>query len=154
MDEKMARAQKVYDALCATLDSHDWKYDKKDDFTIESGAQGDDLPMDVTMRFDVKSQLFLLFSHLPFTISEDKRLDAAIAVSIVNNDLVDGCFDYDVATGHMFFRMTSSFVESEISGELMMFLMIVSFRTIDEYNDKFLMLNKGFMSVEDFISKD
>lgn len=152
-DEKLERAQKVYGTLCSTLDSHEWHYKKDEEkLSIDCGAQGEDLPMEITIKVDAERQLIMLLSHLPFVISEDKRLDVAIAVSAVNNKLVDGSFDYDIADGHMFFRMTSSFIESEIGNELFTYMLMVSCHTIDEYNDKFLMLGKGMMSIEDFIS--
>lgn len=152
-DEKLERAQKVYGTLCSTLDSHEWHCKKDEEkLSIDCGAQGEDLPMEITIKVDAERQLIMLLSHLPFVISEDKRLDVAIAVSAVNNKLVDGSFDYDIADGHMFFRMTSSFIESEIGNELFTYMLMVSCHTIDEYNDKFLMLGKGMMSIEDFIS--
>lgn len=152
-DEKLERAQKVYGTLCSTLDSHEWHYKKNEEkLSIDCGAQGEDLPMEITIKVDAERQLIMLLSHLPFVISEDKRLDVAIAVSAVNNKLVDGSFDYDIAAGHMFFRMTSSFIESDIGNELFTYMLMVSCHTIDEYNDKFLMLGKGMMSIEDFIS--
>lgn len=154
-DEKLARAQKVYDTLCATLDTYKWKYKKfEEELSIECGAQGEDLPMEITIRVDSDRQLIMLLSHLPFIISEEKRLDVAIATSIVNNKLVDGSFDYNITDGHMFFRMTSSFIESEIGNELFTYMLMCSCYTIDEYNDKFLMLGKGMMSIESFISNN
>ncbi len=108
--------------------------------------------MDVTLRIDVKSQLFLLLSHLPFTISEDKRLDAAIAVSIVNNELVDGCFDYDIAEGKISCRLTASFRESTIGDGLFEYLIIRYNLTVDKYNDRFLALCKGVISLDEFIA--
>ncbi len=152
-DEKLERAQKVYGTMSSTLDSHEWHYKKDEEkLSIDCGAQGEDLPMEITIKVDAERQLIMLLSHLPFVISEDKRLDVAIAVSAVNDKLVDGSFDYNIADGHMFFRMTSSFIESEIGNELFTYMLMVSCHTIDEYNDKFLMLGKGMMSIEDFIS--
>lgn len=154
-DEKMERAQKVYETLCATLDKHEWHYQKNEErLSIECGAQGEDLPMEITIRVDADRQLIMLLSHLPFVISEDKRLDMAIATSIANNGMVDGSFDFDVTDGHMFFRMTSSFIESDIGSELFTYMLMVSCHTIDEYNDRFLMLGKGMMSIEEFMKKE
>lgn len=154
-DEKLERAQKVYETLCSTLDSHEWHYKKDEErLSIACGAQGEDLPMEITIRVDVERQLIMLLSHLPFVISEDKRLDMAIATSIANNGMVDGSFDFDITNGHMFFRMTSSFIESEIGSELFTYMLMVSCHTIDEYNDRFLMLGKGMMSIEEFMKKE
>lgn len=74
--------------------------------------------MEINIKVDSDRQLIVILSHLPFVIPENKRLDATVAVSVVNNKLVDGSFDYSIADGHMFFRMTSSFNESEIGNEL------------------------------------
>lgn len=109
--------------------------------------------MEITIRVDAERQLIMLLSHLPFVISEDKRLDVAIATSIANNGLVDGSFDFDITDGHMFFRMTSSLIESDIGSDLFTYMLMVSCRTIDDYNDRFLMLGKGMMSIEDFMKK-
>ena len=156
-DEKMKleRAQSVYRSLLSAMDSRGWGYKRdEENLKIECAAQGEDLPMRVVVRVNSDRQIIRVISHLPFVVSEDKRLDVAIAVSVVNNQLVDGSFDFDIATGHMFFRMTNSFIESEIGSDLFLYLLLCSFQTIDLYNDKFLMLGKGMLGIEDFISRD
>ena len=75
----------------------------------------------------------------------------AIAVSAINNVLVNGCFDYIIADGHMFFRMTNSFIESQLGADLFKYLLYCSCQTIDEYNDKLLMVAKGMISIEQFL---
>ena len=147
-----ARALEAFKALCSNLDSHHWKYKKNEDsLEIESGAQGDDLPMDIDIRVDEERELVMLLSHQPFVTPEDKRIDMAVAVSIVNNRIVDGCFDFDVRNGHMFFRMVSSFRDSILGDDLFTYMVGCSCQTIDAFNDKFLMLSKGMISVEQFI---
>ncbi len=61
----------------------------------------------------------------------------------------DGCFDYDVHDGSILFRMTTSWRGGAISDDVFEYLMMVACRTIDEYNDKLLMISKGVMSVDD-----
>ena len=154
-DEKMERAQQVFNALCAAMDADDWHYEKNEEkLEIKCGAQGEDLPMKIHVIVDPEKQIIILLSPLPFIIPENKRLDGAIAVSVANNGLVDGSFDYDIKDGSIFFRMTSSFIESEIGSELFHYMLLIACHTIDEYNDKFLMVGKGMMSIEDFIAKD
>lgn len=149
---KLIKAQNIYKTLCGALDHHEWHYEKNDeDLVIRCGAQGDDLPMDIKITVSADRQIVLLISHLPYVISEDKRLDLAIAVSIVNNRLVDGCFDYDVKSGHMFFRMTNSFLERTLGEDVFSYMLFCSVQTIDSYNDKFLMLAKDMMSLEQFM---
>lgn len=151
--KNLEQAKVAFATLCQALDKHEWHYKKDDEkMSIECGAQGDDLPMELTVKVDADRMLVILISHMPFVIQEDKRIDVAIAVSAINNALVDGCFDYDVVSGHMFFRMTNSFIESKISEEVFAFMLFCSCKTIDEYNDKILMLAKGLISIEQFLS--
>ena len=154
-DEKMARAQRVFATLCAAFDANGWSYQKDEEkLQIECGFHGDDLPMEFTVVVDADRQLVALLSRLPYNIDEEKRLDLAIAVSVVNNLLVDGSFDFNVETGRLYYRMTSSFIDSEIGAEVFDYMLIVSNKTVDEYNDQFLMIAKGMVSVEDFIKKE
>lgn len=150
---KLEEAKVAYGTLCQALDRYELHYEKNEEkLSIECDIQGDDLPMEITVNVDADRMLAILISHMPFVIQEDKRLDVAIAVSAINNALVDGCFDYDVASGHMFFRMTNSFLESKISEEVFAYMLFCSCQTIDEYNDKFLMLAKGMISIEQFLA--
>lgn len=154
-EKTILAARETFMTLCKTLEDHDWHYEKEEQsLSIECGAQGDDLPMKISIKVDADRSLVILLSHMPFVIQEDKRLDAAIAVSAINNCLVDGCFDYDIASGHMFYRMTNSFLESKISEEVFSYMLFCSCHTIDEYNDKFLMLAKGMISIEQFLSSE
>lgn len=150
--KNIEQANDTFTTLCQTLDKHEWHYTKdEENLSIECGARGDDLPMEINVKVDADRMLVLLLSHMPFVVNDDKRIDIAIAVSAINNILVDGCFDYDIATGHMFFRMTNSFIESKISEEVFTYMLFCSCQTIDEYNDKLFMLFKGHITVEQFL---
>ena len=153
--DKLARAQRVFRGLCDNLDSRNWNYRKdEENLRIECGAKGDDLPIDLSIRVEEDRQLIMLLSTLPFNVPEDKRLDVAIAVTYVNNKLVDGSFDYDVTRGRLLFRMTSSFIESDIGNDLFTYLVMCSCQTIDAFNEKFAKLAMDAMSLEDFISNN
>lgn len=91
---------------------------------------------------------------MPFDIPEDKRIDMAIAVNIANYGIIDGSFDYDISDGDLRFRMTTSYRESILGKELFEYMFMVSALTTDEYNDKFMMLAKGLISIEQFIDSD
>ncbi len=150
---KTEQAKNVFATLCRSLEKNNWSFSKdEDNLTVECGAQGDDLPMEISIQVDVERQVAVLLSHMPFLIKENKRFDVAVAVSAINNALVDGSFDYNVTDGRMYFRMTNSFIESDIGEEVFAYMLACSCRTIDEYNDKFLMLSKGMVSLEQFIA--
>lgn len=154
-ENKHERALEVYQALCANLDGRGWHYRKDEEkLVIRTTATGEDLPMEVVIHVDEGREVVQVLSLQPFDIPEDKRLDMAVAVSLVNNHLVDGSFDLDIKKGRLVFRMTCCYIDSDLGNDLYTYLIMCSFQTIDEYNDKFLMLVKGQMSMEDFIKEE
>lgn len=147
------QAKVVFGQFCQTLDKHDWKYQKDEEkLLISCSARGDDLPMELNIRVDADRSVVVLFSHMPFAIQEDKRLDLAVAVTAINNALADGSFDYNIADGNLYFRMTNSFVDSTLGEEVFSHMLFASCAIIDEYNDKFLMLAKGMISIQNFLA--
>ena len=154
-DNNIERAVRTYITMCETLDGHEWKYQKNEEnLSITCTAQGDDLPIDMTIMIDAKRSLIRLLSRLPFTVPEKKRLEFALAVSVVNYKLVDGSFDYNVKDGTLGFRLTSSFMESEMGPDVFTYALLCSCGTVDDYNDKFLMLSKGVVSLDQFLQSE
>lgn len=154
VDEKrMALAQETFGTLCRTLDENQWRYKKNEEkLRVECGARGEDLSMDLDLHVDAERQLVLLLSMLPLEFSEEKRIEGVLAVTAINRRLVNGCFDYDLERGKVFYRMSSSFMGSKLGKEAIEYILYASCRIIDEYNDKLLMLAKGMISLEQFIS--
>ena len=156
MDDAMKKqqAQKMYKIFCQALDADDWKYKEKPDMTIESGARGEDLPIDLLIKVKENLQVVTIFSPMGYKIPEDKRLDVAMGICVVNNKLVHGNFDFDFATGSIIYRMVSSFNNFLLSQDIYKYMLYCTCQTVDEYNDKFLMLGKGMLSLEDFIKAE
>lgn len=153
--EKLTKAKATYATLCSALDKGEWHYEKdEEELTIECGYRGEDLPIDLIIRVDADRQLVSLLSQMSFKIKEDKRLDVAVAISYINYGMVHGCFDYDINTGGIFFRMSNSFVDSTLSEKVFMYMLICACKTVDEYNDKFLMLSKGMLSLEQILEAE
>ena len=151
-DKELLQAKEAFKTLCAMLDGREWKYDKdEENLAIKSGASGDDLPIDIRITVDPNKQLVTLLSQLPYSVPEDDRVLLAVAVCAANYNMVDGSFDYNLSSGNIMFRMTTSIRESIISQDVFEYMLYVSCRTVDEYNDKFFMLTKKTMSLEDFI---
>lgn len=154
-DPKLTQAKKIYFDFCRVLDEEGWKYTKKEEeLRIETGAQGDDLPMDLYLSVDAENQLLMLLSPIPVKAPEDKRLDVAAAISTVNNQLVDGCFDHNILDGKIYFRMAYSYIDMTFGTEFYKYMLYCSCQTIDEYNDKFWMLAKGMLTLEQFLAAE
>ncbi len=154
-DMQKERARAAYEAFAKGLEAMDWKFSRKDeDMVIKCGARGDDLPIDLFIKMFERLQLVQVFSPLPFTVKEDKRLDMAVAMAAVNNKIVDGCFELDISDGTALFRMTYRYPDELPNAEVVQYLMLCTCQTVDEYNDKFLMLAKGMLSLEQFIAAE
>lgn len=153
-EKNLQHAQATFQTLCSTLDRENWRYEKWDGLRIKLGVQGEDLPMEIVIEVETDRQLVILLSHLPCVIPEDERLDLGVAITTVNDRLVDGCFDFDLGTGDIYFRMTNSFKDSELGSDLFMYMLLCACHTIDDYNDKFLLLSKGLLTLDKFLESD
>lgn len=151
-EKELKQAQSVYKALCDMLDEREWHYEKDEEaLSIKCEAQGEDLPMEILIEVDRDRKLVSLLSEMPFNVPENRRTELAVAVSQANNGMVDGSFDYDFITGSIIFRLTSSYRESLIGKELLAYMLMCACYTIDEYNDKFLMVAKNEMTIEEIL---
>lgn len=153
-ENKMLLAQQVYKTLCAAIDRRNWTYDKDEEkLLVHFGVNGDDLPMRFILVVDAERQLVRLMSPMPYKMSEEKRMEGAIATCAASFGMVDGSFDYDLSDGEIVFRMTASFRESVIGDGLFQYMMSCSCAMVDKYNEQFLALDKGIITINDFLAK-
>ncbi len=152
---KLENAKKAYATICAALDARNWTYNKDEElYLVRFGVNGDDIPMQFVIFADVERQLIRLASPLPFKMSEAKRVEGAIAACVASYGMCDGSFDYDISDGSIVFRMTASYRDSVIGEGLIHYMVSCTCSTVDKYNDQFLAIDKGVMSIADFIQKD
>lgn len=148
-------AKKVYDKLCSAIEQREWHFDRDDEkMIVNFEVGGQDIPMRFFIFVDSKRQLVSLISPLPFKMSEGKRVEGAIATCAASYGMCDGSFDYDLKSGAISFRMTASFRSSTVGEGLFQYMISCSCAMVDMYNDKFLAIDKGFLSLENFLSKD
>jgi len=152
----MEKAQEVYATLVRMLDTRGWHYEKDEaELVIRSGVKGDDLPIEFIVVVNPRQEVVEFLSRLPFQMSEEKRVDGAIAVCVANDGLCDGSFDYNIGNGNITFRLTSSYRgDSVLSEDLFEYMIMVSAATVDRYNDKFFMLTKNMMTLQQFIEQE
>lgn len=148
---KRKYAERAFSTLCAALDAREWRYKKEnDDLMVQFDVKGDDLPMHFIIFMDVDRQMARLLSPLSFKMSEEKRVEGAIAACVANCGMVDGNFDYDISDGSITFRMTESFRDCTLGETVFQYLISCACAMVDQYNDKFLALSKGMLSLPDF----
>ncbi len=154
-EKNMKAAQNVYETICQMFDDMDFKYERHDeDLVISCTVRGDDFPMEILFLVYADREIVQLLSPMPYHINEDKRVDAAIAVAVANYGLINGAFDYDMSDGEIRFRATQAFMDSILGKEVFRYMLAAASNSIDKYNDRFFMLNKGMMTVEQFIEME
>ena len=148
----MKHARKLYETLKAMMDEIDWKYSPDDDkLVIKSGLE-DDLDLYYYMSIDAEREIVRFWSTLPFNVPEDKRVDCAIATCIANNGMIIGSFQYDINDGEYCFKAAMNYAgETNLTKECLKDMMFMSLSTIEKYNDRFFMVAKGMMTLQQFI---
>lgn len=155
-EQRQTRAKAVFDKLVKMLEQRDWHFEKQEeDLLIRSGVKTDDLPVEFIMIVNPRQEVVQFLSKMPFSMSEEKRMDGAIAVCVANYGLCDGSFDYNIANGDIIFRLTTSYTgDTVLSDDLLEYMILVASNTVDDYNDKFFMLSKGVMKLQQFIQQE
>lgn len=151
-EEKKNKAALLYRQLCKNLDDRNWTYEKnEEDMGVIFTVTGEDLPMHYMINVDAERQLIRVISPMPFTFSEDKRMDGALAICIANYGMADGGFDYDVKEGLVTFRLAVCFAGDTVVGdELFNYIVNLPCAMVDFFNDKFMALNKGLIDINKF----
>ena len=153
-EKKNVLAEQVYKTLCEAIERREWNYEKDEEkLLVHFGVNGEDIPMNFILVVDAERQLIRLLSPMPFKMSEAKRIEGAIATCAASYGMIDGSFDYNLSDGTIVFRMTASFRESLIGEGLFQYMISCSCAMVDKFNDQFLAIDKGVMSINDFIAK-
>jgi len=81
-------------------------------------------------------------------------VEMATAVCVANSGLYLGNFDYILTEGVIFFAIQQSYLNTDLSKELIDLMVAATIDAVDKYNDRFLMLNKGMLTLEKFIEME
>ena len=141
------QAQENMKTLCDFLDGEKINYQKESDKVIKFTFIGDDLNIEVKFVIDDERALINLYSELPFKVPQKMRPVIALAVSVINWDLIDGDFDFSFENGSVCFRLTSVYRDSIISKKTFDYMMSLSADTVEKYNDKLFFISQGKMTL-------
>ena len=154
MQAQKMQAQKMYQLLQKALDDRDWRYEKDDErLLVHFGVSGDDIPMKFIMAVDAERTVVRLMSLLPFEMDENKRVEGAIAACAVSNALAEGNFDYNLSKGELVYRQAMYYENCQISVDAVQYMISLSCAVVDRYNELFLALSKGYLSIGQFLEK-
>lgn len=149
------KSREIFEKICSVLDARNWHYKVfKEKLTISCGARGDDLPMDIFIIVNPKARVVSVYSPMPYRVSEDNRVDIALAVCAANFRLIQGVFEFDLVEGNISYKLTASYRDNEFSESYLDYLLRLSVNVIDDYNEKFLMIEKGLLPLDKFIEAE
>lgn len=146
------QAKKIYEGICTALDNRKWYYDRDNDrLLVRFTVNGDDIPMKFVMFVEPQQQVVRAMSFLPFKVPEEKRREMAVGVCAINFRLIEGNYDFDMSDGSLCYRITASYRASEIGDGLFQRMISMGCAAVDKYNDRFLALSKGYLTLENFL---
>lgn len=148
---KLSEAKIVYGTLCSSLDNRKWHYNKEEEkFIVRTSVVGDDLTIKLFVRVDAARSVMYLKSAMPFKVSQDRADDMMRAITIANWAMLNGTFEMDSDDGYVGFKMVIPFMESIISEKLCNYMIDLSCRMVDIFNDKLLAVMENRMSLNEF----
>jgi hypothetical protein len=152
-DQQLRDAMATYEALCEALDNRKWKYTKEEkDLLVRFDVAGDDLQMSFLMMVDADRRLVRMMSWLPFKATKNPD-DVSCAILQANYRMVAGSFDFNYKDGSIAYRLTASYQGAILGEGAFNYLVNCAANTVDDYNDEFLMLEKGEITLEQFMKK-
>ena len=151
--DKLALARATFETLCSALDKAKVKYTRNDEnWRVDYTFKGEDLLMPFMMIVDPDRSFVRLISPLSPRVKENKRLDVAVALSLLNFRLAFGCFDLDMADGELRFRMVNCFRDTPLSEEVFTMMLQTGHAIVEKYNDKLFALAADIISLEQFVT--
>lgn len=154
MSYSQNRAKELFDRYSDYLEKIGFYVEKIEDgpeYVIVTEGQGKYHPVPLSVRIHREYDRMLFISRLPFAMKKGMLLEGSVATSIVNNLLAVGSFDYDIHTGEIYFRHSLCIYSNALPDEeTLASITRLVFLTIDQYNDKFLMVSDGRIEIEKF----
>ena len=129
------KAWKHYMLICRSLEYNDIPYIKDDNtLCVRCRICGRDGDLQFLYSVDPSKMLINLYSPLNISFDTKNSADAALAVCLINNRLSNGFFYLDMDDRLLYFRMTTSFYETDLNGMLFEYMLSAAADTIEEYS--------------------
>lgn len=147
----MEMAKTVYDSICSVLTGMNLKYtEHKDDLVITLGHKGEDMEHNLLIAVDAAKEVVRVIERLPFKLNPEKASDIAMAVCNANRMLLLGGFEYDVDDSTLTYAIAQVYTGSLIGEEALKRMILTLVFTVEDYDDKFMALNKGYLQPDAF----
>lgn len=151
--KQIKEAVATYKALCGALDRRNWKYTKDEEkLLVRFNVSGDDLNMSFVMFVDADRALVRLMSWFPFNATNNPDA-VSRAILQANYKMIAGSFDFNYKDGAIAFRLSASYKGAVLGDGVFNYMINCAANTVDDYNDEMLMLDKGQITLDQFMKK-
>lgn len=148
------KKMEVMQALMDELDKNEFKYSfDKERMVLESNLTSEGTSVRIKVMFQSDGAVVYFIVPFPFNIKEERRAEAAVATCMVNYKLLLGSFSYDFGDGELHYEYSQIVENSVIAGEDLFNVFITCLRAALRYYDKFYMLSKGMIELNEFFDK-
>lgn len=148
----LKKAKQVFDTLVETLDERKWSYEAyPEELTVKTAVVGEDFPIGILFIVDPKRNCVTFRSNPITHFSSDQLSDAALAACTANNELDFGQFSLDTKNGALYYQYSDSYKGCEVSTEFFQSMICYAVDVVDNYNDRFVMLQMGNLSLKQFL---
>ena len=155
MSDKKKQIDFVLKNIIKALDEEGIEYSKdEENLSISCMTHKFGLHIDFIFKVNVENMSVLLVFELHCIIKKDRIEDLAAAVCFINNFTANGCFDFDIDNGKIFFRMANCFFDSLIGKEAYEYMINCLLNMLDEYSEQFKLLAEGSISLDEFVDRN
>lgn len=128
------KSWKHYMLICHILGYNDIPYIKNDEkLCIRCRITGKEDDLQFVFSVDPVKMLVDLYCPMDTQIEEERTGDIAIGLCMINNRISHGGFYLDTENGIIYFRMTTSFYETDLNAMLFEYMLSSAADFVEEY---------------------
>ncbi len=129
------KSWKHYMLLCRTLERNDISFRRSDrGLNVRCSISGQGRELVFLFVIDPEKMLVSLYSPVLDIDRGKKPGDIALQICMINNSLSNGSFCIDRDCSSIYFKMTTSFYETNLSGEIFEYMLSQAADTVEEYH--------------------
>lgn len=140
-----SKSRTAYKSLCTVLERNgiDYECDSKNLY-VKCCVSGKETDINIIFIIDASKMLISLYAPIEIDFSWDKTADMALVLCVINDSISDGHFCFDQTDMGLYFKMTSSFYNSNINDSIFEYMLSVTAEKIDEYYSKINKMTKAW----------
>ncbi len=151
MGANTEKGKMLYESIAKVLDGLGITYKRfEDDLVIVFSHRGEDMNHEILLAVNEKQEAIQMMERLPIKISPEYAYEVAAAACIVNSQILIGKFTYKMEQ-NLTFEVAQVFDGSLIGEDALKRMILTLVITVENYDDKFMALNKGYLKHTDFI---